>query len=387
MPVRPPATTTPGTTARRPPTASPDSSYTDAIRKYGLAGINDARRSHRYGTDSIIGPDGAPTGNPYQQAPTTQNDLYDQWLSQVTPQGYDVAFGRTPTGKYAGFDQLSTLQAATLGKANAIRDQDEQRFSALDQMANEGLDQVDTDYTKRRSAANLQDWTRPAPASASAAHTSPNGWSTAAGMDPLPTVDPVGHESEPRKPGDSIVDAVVTASQAGVNHTPALARQANPEAASRTIGDYGRKSYMANELNPWLAQEGGKLLEQQDFAQQGLSTPLSAYAARAGAEYGIDPNVIAGWYSDEVDIADFEDQRNLDTLDATGMPYADYNTALDHITSQRRGARAAWRSVDRGGAWASPPPCRVRRVEAELRHVSVSGSRCKILLAVLPRIC
>lgn len=293
---------------------TPDTSYTQAILSGGLAAVDAARQSRRYGTQAMA--DGAP----YSQAPAQQNDLYDQWLSQVTPQGYDLNYGRTDKGAYAGFKTASDLKAAMRGRAESLRHGDQQVFSALDQMANQGLDRVSGDYTSRSHDANLKDWTRPIEP---AAYTAPNGWSTAVGNAPMGPVNP------------EFTDQSGTTPPAAPAKGPALARQANPEAAAKTIGDYGRKSYMANELDPWLAKESGKYLQQEDFAQQGLATPIANYAARAGAEYGIDPNIVAGWYPDSSRLTDYKDQRDLATLDATGMPYSDYNSALDKMTAQQ----------------------------------------------------
>lgn len=280
------------------PPPRPPSQYTEMIRQRGLAGVREARQQLRYGSAGVN--DALTQGRTpvYTQPTKADSELYDRWQKQVTPAAMPEAgymLGRTEEGPYAGFKTQGLLQAATQGRAESIRRQDDEVFGALDQMAADKLDQVEKSYRSK------QDEVR-------------------SGM---------------RR--DDIMDAERQRIRSNMEYMSG--RRTNPvpairqrQAAFTTRVDDGRVDtdpYVQNELNPWLESSSAPLLEQQAFAAQVRRTPIAEYAQRAGAEYGVDPNIVGGWYTDASAIGDARNRRDLDMLDTTGMTWADTQSALN----------------------------------------------------------
>lgn len=323
------------------PRLRPDSRYTDEVRQGGINALRDARQRMRYGASN------ADVGQQYSQTPDSDNDMYDQWLGDLRPKGYEPTFGRTEEGAYSGFKTEGGLKAAVLGRAETRRDADRAKFHALDRMSTNNLDQIDADYTKlHRDAMLKDDWNNvPEPTAA----TNVSGWNTLGGQNPmsaaaptdavmqatLPEVLMAGRRADPNDP--LYDDPAVP----GMPSDPARkggggSRQStlNPEMVKREYGDYARDAYM-DDLDPWLAEQSGKYLDRAEFAEQGLNTPISEYGKAAGADYGVDADMVAGWYNKSDDIADYRNQRDLDLIDATGMPNADYEQALSAMERQQ----------------------------------------------------
>lgn len=334
----------------------PQSDYTRQVAEGGIGALQQARQQRRYGLQGAQQNYGE-TGVFSYAGPTAKpNDMYDQWLSEMTPQGApdgSYAYGRTEDGAYAGFKNQGTLQAALRGRAETIRGQDQEMFQALDQMANQGLDQLDSQYRQsEQDSADYQQGMIPKYADAQAKVDQ---------FFPGQTLDKFGNPGKPTTVAQGIAGDAKAAAQAGINSiadqviaaaggTPAARAQAEPIVLTdqgRAFYDAPRSEqsavkqqtrYVGQELQPWLANESAPLLEQQDFAQSGLATPIAMYAQRAGAEYGVDPNIVAGWYPNSSALTDARDQRDLQFLEQTGMTASDYEQALAALEREQNAA-------------------------------------------------
>lgn len=84
-------------------------------------------------------------------------------------------------------------------------------------------------------------------------------------------------------------------------------------------------------LNDWLGQNTDKYLNQQDFAANVQAIPFSNYAQRAGAQLGVDPNLVAGWFNPQSDATDFGTQRNIQAINQFGVPFSDVQSAYNQM--------------------------------------------------------
>lgn len=334
----------------------PQSDYTRQVAEGGIGALQQARQQRRYGLQGAQQNYGE-TGVFSYAGPTAKpNDMYDQWLAEMTPQGApdgSYAYGRTEDGAYAGFKNQGTLQAALRGRAETIRGQDQEMFQALDQMANQGLDQLDTQY--RQSEQDSADYQQGMIPKYADAQEKVNQFF------PGQTLDRMGNPQQKQTGAQSIIGSTKDAAASAVgNIADAVITAAGGQPQPRTptepmvLTDQGRAfydaprseqsavkqqtRYVGQELQPWLANESAPLLEQQDFAQSGLATPIAMYAQRAGAEYGVDPNIVAGWYPNSSALTDARDQRDLQFLEQTGMTSSDYEQALAALEREQAAA-------------------------------------------------
>ena len=124
-------------------------------------------------------------------------------------------------------------------------------------------------------------------------------------------------------------------------------------------------------MNDWRDNAPDQWLDAGDPANQIGMTPLRDYAMQAGGMLGIDPNLVAGWYPEASQIGDFQDQRDLEALNATGMTYDEYQRALSQFDQQNQDMAGQYQDaydqqmaddvmntyqVDIG-AWATAPNC------------------------------
>jgi hypothetical protein len=277
------------------PPSRPPSQYTEMIRQRGLAGVREARQQLRYGSAGVNAALTEGRTPVYAQPAKADSELYDRWQRQVTPAAKSEAeymLGRTEEGPYAGFKTQGLLQNATRGRAEAIRRQDDEVFGALDQMAGDKLDQIEADYGTKRGEVKSS-FRRNAIS-----------------------------DADRRLDAFNRVDGARSSNESGVGYSSAGSTAWSDDKVDAD-------PYVKDELNPWLETASTPLLEQQAFAAQVRRTPIAEYAQRAGAEYGVDPNIVGGWYTDASAIGDARDRRDLDMLDTTGMTWADTQSALN----------------------------------------------------------
>lgn len=347
-----------GTNTQR---TGPQSDYTRAVAEGGVEALKQVRQQHRHGVQGAQ-QNYSDTGVFSYSQPTASgdNELFNQWLSQVSPQGTPeggYAYGQTAEGKFAGFQNQGTLQAAIRGRAQNVRGQDQEMFTALEQMANQGMDGLTSEYdTRRQENTDTERYARQIPTLPDVKPTlTPGVVSSGTGMrqPPKPSGFTYGMDDNYQPVsgppgGDGSLDdlvasgAVVTAAKPGQARSTAEGlTRSDSAAADRYTGMaemQAKTDYVNKDLNPWLADESAPLLEQQEFAQSGLSTPISLYAQRAGAEYGVDPNVVAGWFPETMAIGDARDQRDLAFLEQTGMTSAEYEQALNALEMEQNAA-------------------------------------------------
>jgi hypothetical protein len=298
------------------PTQSPQNTYSSALHDKGLAGLEEIRRARRYGTDLIYNnpvtdmtrSPANPTGNPSYKSYGTQtspSNLFDQWLTQVTPQQYQPSFtGRTPNGKYGGYSTLGLLKDSLQGQANMLRSQERSKFEALQQLANQNLDKVTQDYA------------------------------TAAGKDLNLVHDSAGTSNLTNASVAQMADAYARRNAA----LPGVDKQ-----QAKTVTDSANHAMWTHngQLADWTANEYGKQQGLYDLGSQGMNAPESLYAQRVGANMGISPDLLAGWYTPATDMRDRALQKSLAFIQRTGMTPEENIAALSEMLSTGKSQAAA----------------------------------------------
>lgn len=258
-----------------------NSDYTRQVAEQGMAAVTARRQGAMYD----------PTN--YAQAlthlaqtgygPSTSAGLYGQWMQSrgFNPTGYAVTVGQSASGKYGGFNTLGMLQSAIRGQAETMRQQDQQQADELAALASKYLDQAQAMYGTQQDA--------------------------------------------------------ISASIKDVN--PAAYRAAGFSDAAKAATAPGYKAATdRNQLNQWLGDTTDPYLSALELASQINQTPIRNYATVAGANYGVDPNLVAGWYPESSDITDYRQQRDLQAIQNYGMTQSDYEQWL---AGQQRDVNAA----------------------------------------------
>lgn len=333
---------------RKPPT--PPSDYTAKIAESGLAGLDEARRARRYGVSGVQASLDEGRRPVYATPAGGGSSAYDKWLADTAPTyaSDQYAFGRGD-GKYAGWDTQGAMNDAISGRAQVLRDQSREMFGALDQMANENLDKVATDYATQREANRVK-YQPQRTAIIDAAGADLDAFAAANSDRPVRTQ--VGDKTALIAPGAFSADRYNLMGQMPAEDYSSTAPTvpAQPQRSSNESGvGYStagqntdlnavtnqREAWVDDTLNPWAEREATKWLEQQDFAQQGYATPIQKYGLQAAAEYGVDPNYARGQFSDEGNIKDYVNQRDLEMLQATGMPYDQFMSAANAMLNDQ----------------------------------------------------
>lgn len=222
--------------------------------------------------------------------PTQQ---YVDWASQrfAGAGQQPVTFGQSAKGAYSGFKTEGELKAALGGRAQQYRQEDQQhaaqQYGSASDDLNGLLSQFDTQQDRTRAAL--------APAALSGAgiglgHVTGHAPTTWGGPDVLTAEGPTASDTRHRQ---------------------------NDLDYANQLGAYNDRT------KQWLADASQDPLQQMDTARQIESTPVSQYAGLAGADYGIDPTLVAGWFPQSADVTDFNTQRNLQSINDYGMPYSD----------------------------------------------------------------
>lgn len=322
-----------GITSSRPAKKAPQSAYTRDVIERGAAAVADRRKA---GTFDSTQPTDALSWMQATGYGQGGNDAYNQWFaSQGFNPTYKVTFGQSKKGKYAGFATEGELKAAISGRAEQLR-QEQNALAQRDyETAQSGLDTLDSQYAANDAIAQHQ---MAAPTKAVldlvgydlhhlARSAAPGGdgqmdggFGSFGGSGGAPVADG-GHVPGARVP--YIDDAT---------HHQQLIDAAN--AGNDTLhrmGDYDQ------QLREWYGQQTEPLMQQSEAAQQQQLTPLAMYATKAGADYGVDPTLISGWYPASSQVTDFNTQRNLQSIQDYGMPYSDYQSYLaSQAADQRR---------------------------------------------------
>ena len=254
--------------------------YTDDVAARGLSAIRDRRAAQRYNRmtqrdalGAILG------GNQY----VGQGDpRYEAYLQSLHPQGYGMSFTRGG-GKYNGWDTQGLMTTELEGVAEQLRGQDRARAQALQDMVDQSLGDIQSRYDDAMKNADIYQVNQ---------GNGSSGW------------------------------------QAG-----------RAAAAGHNVAGNGmdpRWDAYAKALEDWRDNASDQWLDAGDLANQIGMTPLRDYAMQAGGMLGIDPNLVAGWYPEASQIGDFQDQRDLEALNATGMTYDEYQRALSQFDQQNQ---------------------------------------------------
>lgn len=262
-----------------------NNSYTQDIAQNGLEAIQRRRDAQRMGrTMQREALQAFLAGDPYAGKAGSNSQAFQMYAQQYRPQSYPVSFGRGD-GKYNGWDTQGLMTTELKGRAEMLREQDKARAQALNDLIDQQLSQLQDTYTKNRVDLS---------------HTLPND-------QPIPGY--VGR-------------AAMDAGGGKVDYTD----QAT----------FDKNQAYNKAMDEWLSKASAPLLDAGDFAYDMQNTPMRDYAMKAGADLGIDPALVAGWYPESSQIGDYTQQRDLESIDMTGMPYSEYQQAMNQLDSQQQ---------------------------------------------------
>jgi hypothetical protein len=252
-----------------------DDEYTRDVAKRGLAAVRERRQGQQFSTSSRDAALEYMLGSQYGGRQPT--DSYGKWQQSrgFRPQQYQIAVGQGD-GKYNGFETEGQLKAAVLGRSEMLREEDWTQADHLRQVADQYLNEAEGQYEKSLKNA-------------------------AVGI------------------ADKVMDSSEMQAMSGSKgYSAAHQRRVQPELDDQR-----------SELNAWLADETVPYLDAVDTAELIRQTPLREYATLAGSEYGVDPNIIGGWYPQKSQIDDYRTQRDIDAIDTYGMTDAEFQQFLD----------------------------------------------------------
>ena len=244
--------------------------YTKQVAEQGMAAVN-ARK-----TGALFDPTNynaalswlASTG----YGPSTSRDAYNEWMQGrgFSPSNYAITVGRG-NGKYGGFQTLGLLKDAVRGQSELMRSADRASADQLSSLAKQYLDQAEQMYNDKQARTNAS----------------------------IANINPAAYRA-------------VGFSQA---------------AKDATAPGYAAP-HAFDEANKWLGETTDPYLSALELASQIRQTPLRNYATLAGANYGVDPNIIAGWFPEASTVTDFRQQRDLQALNNYGMTQSEYEQYL-----------------------------------------------------------
>lgn len=279
----------------QPTRAAPRMDHTRAVAAEGRAAI-DRRRA---AVDPAVTQQGQALADLYGSQ--TKGDAYDQW-AQAQGFGrdpYPVAFGRTDKGAYSGFKTEGELKAAIIGRGDLAREQQMMQADALKALMAERLDALGGQYTQKAAV--------------------PIG----ANIGAVAGVGLQGNRFGNTLGGNINIGWGQTTDEKAFNRSLAVAD------AQQQRGD----QYLS-QLDEWYAQQGEPLVAGMETAQQIKSTPDREYALRAGRDYGVDPNIVAGWHPMSSEIGDAAKMRDLQSLHDYGVPFSETQRALGDMQSE-----------------------------------------------------
>ena len=302
-----------------------DTDLTRDIAKNGIDALRRAREARQYGAltrqeqlqKMAMGGQRAPRG--------TQQ--YDQFREARGFGSMDYAvtgYGRGD-GKYSGFDNRSDLMAATQGYGEYQQSQDRSMAAALEQLANQHLDSIDSQWTKNREANDA----RIAPLNADITHRQ---------VMPHP-----GYEYKPPSTGGGGFGARGDASPRNPMES---ANEANMTQDARGRAELDPMYEYQQALNDWAGSESSRYVDAIDTAQAVRDTPLRDYELSAAQAYGVDPFLAAGWFDQSSQLSDASNQRDLESMQQFGMPFDEYQKVLDQMQSDAEGQQEAYTQYD-----------------------------------------
>lgn len=278
-------------------------------------------------------------------------DAYMEWYASkgFQPSGGPVTFGQTPKGAYSGFKTEGDLKAAITGRADQERMQDRDTAQQQFNDASGTLNQLGTAYDQQRTQKDQEVASlAPSVAGMGLGHTegsgAPAGWGvgTQQHLEDRPaTLDPSTHAIVPAMNG-----VLVRGTDAGHLVGP------RPGDDTQAAADADRVMQLdahGEQLKQWLATSAQPELDTMNTARQIGNTPLRDYQQQAGSQYGVDPNITAGWFPESTDVTDYTNQRNLQSINDYGVPYSDFQGYLAD-QQQQQDAAAKQQTTDQAAA-------------------------------------
>lgn len=213
-------------------------------------------------------------------------DAYAQWQQTqgFRPHDYGTVYGQTAEGKYSGYKTEADMWNAVTGRAELAREQDMAQAAAMKDDMTARYDQL----------------------------------------------------------GQTVDTNMLGAGAALRDSRNRLPTGALPQ-ASDILGK--RLTEYSGQLDDWYATQGQPLVEGLETANQIEGTPTREYQMREGAALGIAPELIAGKFPMSTQIKDANDQRDLESLNDTGLPYSEQQTVLGRVQSDQQ-AQGRQQAID-----------------------------------------
>lgn len=293
------------------PKPPPQMGQTQAVVQQGKAAIDQRRQAASYdqtgqqqALKDLYG-QMQQTGSGYSSHPAPTS-AYAQWQQQQgfgQPHTGPVSYGQTFAGSdYNGFKNEADMKASVSGTADMRRQAQVEQADALKQAMQAQLSQLDDQYKQQGST--------------------PMGANIAA----LASLG--GHETRQANSVGHLIPGIGWGGGQGV-----MADQTQHAAGIAHVQGHMTDQYMG-KLGEWYAQQADPRVKGMETANQIQNTPLYDYQRQAAGEMGVDPALAAGWFPQAGQITDAANQRNIQSLNTTGLPYNEQQQTLGQADTQ-----------------------------------------------------
>lgn len=291
------------------PKPPPQTGQTQAVIQGGKAALDQRRQAATYdqtgqqqALKDLYG-QMQQTGSGYSSHPAPTS-AYAQWQQAQgfgAPAG-PVSYGQTfPKSDYNGYKNEADMWGAASGTADLRRMEQSTQADALKQAMQAQLSQLDSQYAHQGAQ--------------------PTGANIAA----LASLG--GHQAVQGNSLGAQVHLGFGGAQDQMSQATAHAQDIAQVQGHKT-GEYMGK------LNDWYGQQAAPRVSGMETANQIQNTPLYEYQRQAAAQMGLDPALAAGRFPQSGMIADSANQRNIQSLQTTGLPYAEQQSTLHGMDTQ-----------------------------------------------------
>lgn len=291
------------------PKPPPQMGQTQAVVQQGKAAIDQRRQAASYdqtgqqqALKDLYG-QMQQTGSGYSSHPAPTS-AYAQWQQQQgfgQPHTGPVSYGQTFAGSdYNGFKNEADMKASVSGAADMRRQAEVEQADALKQAMQAQLGQLDSHMKESAAQGSLTALMQAVQANAH--------------------IPDQSHQAGYFDHSTRMAGTSVSAPQESTNRIVA--------AQGRNTGEY------LGKLNDWYTQQAEPRVQGMETANQIQNTPLYDYQRQAAGEMGVDPALAAGWFPQSGQIADAANQRNIQSLNTTGLPYSEQQQTLGQADTQ-----------------------------------------------------
>lgn len=291
------------------PKPPPQMGQTQAVVQQGKAAIDQRRQAASYdqtgqqqALKDLYG-QMQQTGSGYSAHPAPTS-AYAQWQQQQgfgQPHTGPVSYGQTfPKSDYNGFKNEADMKASVSGAADMRRQAEVGQADALKQAMQDQLGQLDSHLKESAAQGSLTALMQAVRANAH--------------------IPDQSHQAGYFDHSTRMAGTSVSAPQESTNRIVA--------AQGHNTGEY------LSKLNDWYTQQAEPRVKGMETANQIQNTPLYDYQRQAAGEMGVDPALAAGWFPQSGQVTDAANQRNIRSLDTTGLPYAEQQQAIGQMDSQ-----------------------------------------------------